>query len=108
MHVALSAEGAFLSLVCEVAGVDRRRPLQAGPAADLARRYALARERSHPAALLALGRELHAWLDGAEGWLAELRPKLVPPFVLEVRAPLQPDAAAWAVLHAPWELLAGE
>jgi len=53
-----------------------------------------------------IGRALYAWLDGAEGWLAELRPQLTPPFLLEIQAPLQPTGPDWAALHAPWEVLA--
>jgi tetratricopeptide (TPR) repeat protein len=107
MLACLTCEGAFVSLVCEQAAFAQRRKLDAGMLAGLARRYAGAREGADDAALLAIGHELYAWLDGAEGWLGALWRKLIPPFVLEVRAPLHPDDdAAWTVLHAPWELLA--
>jgi predicted negative regulator of RcsB-dependent stress response len=59
-----------------------------------------------PRALLGLGRELYRWLDGRERWMDELTSQLTPPLVLEIQAGLQPDPSAWAVLQAPWELLA--
>ncbi len=65
-------------------------------------------DRPETAALLDLGRALYRWLDGTEGWLSELRPKLVPPFVLEVRTGRQPSGSGSVLLHAPWELLADE
>src|SRR5713101_834155 len=61
-------------------------------------------EASH----VSLGRELHRWLDGKEGWLSELRGRLTPPLILEIQAGMQPDAGARTVLQAPWELLADD
>jgi len=58
------------------------------------------------AQLLALGRELAVWLDGPERWLGALRQ--VRPLVLELRGPAEPGEAEWAVLQAPWELIADE
>jgi CHAT domain/AAA ATPase domain len=100
----LHCEASRVSLVNE--GFDRRRPLDAAPLAGLNRRYAVARESADRAGLLAIGRDLYAWLDGAEGWLAALRGQLPRPFALEVRGSLEPSAAEWSVLQAPWELLA--
>jgi tetratricopeptide (TPR) repeat protein len=87
----------------------------AAPLAEFARLYALERER-HAATetailameqtLLQIGRDLHAWLDGSQRWLERLSGQLFGPFELEVEASSNPDAAGWAVLHAPWELLA--
>ena len=106
MRVCLQVGGGFVSLVG--GGIDRRRPLVANRLIDLGRRYGRARGRSDSVPLMQIGRELYAWLDGAEGWLAELRPQLTPPFLLEIQAPLQPTAPEWAALHAPWELLADQ
>ena len=106
MRVCLQVGGGFVSLVGT--GIDHRRPLVADALIDLGGRYGLARGRSDATALLQIGRALYAWLDGAEGWLAELRPQLRPPFLLEIQAPLQPTGPDWAVLHAPWEVLADQ
>jgi len=106
MRVCLQVGGGFVSLVG--GGVDHRRPLVADALIDLGRRYGLARGRSDATALLGIGRALYTWLDGAEAWLAELRPQLTPPFLMEIQAPLQPTGPDWAVLHAPWEVLADQ
>src|ERR1700761_8973851 len=107
MHIALSCGSGFVSL--SGGELLPRRPLDGAALAEFGRRYALVREQSDAAAqesLRSLGQALYAWLDGAEGWLAQLRAVLTPPLVLEVTAPRQPDAAEWAVLQAPWEVLA--
>ncbi|WP_302828563.1 CHAT domain-containing protein [Streptomyces sp. BV286] len=57
-------------------------------------------------ALLAVGRELYRWLDGDLGQLTRLLDEASAPMVFEVRAPARPSAAAWALLRAPYELLA--
>ncbi|WP_228390464.1 CHAT domain-containing protein, partial [Streptomyces smaragdinus] len=57
-------------------------------------------------ALLAVGRELYRWLDGELGELTRLRDEAQGPLVFEVRAPTRPSAAEWALLRAPFELLA--
>ncbi len=106
MRICLQVGGGFVSLVG--GGIDHRRPLVTEALIDLGRRYGLARGRSDPIALLQIGRALYAWLDGAEGWLAELWPRLTPPFLLEIQAPLQPTGPDWAMLHAPWEVLADQ
>ena len=56
--------------------------------------------------LIGLGRELYEWLDGDEGQLARLMDQAPRPVVFEVRGPRLPSEAGWAVLRAPWELLA--
>ena len=56
--------------------------------------------------LIALGRELSAWLEGDQGQLSGLLERAARPMVFEVRGPVDPSPAAWAVLRAPWELLA--
>ncbi|WP_405813062.1 MULTISPECIES: CHAT domain-containing protein [unclassified Streptomyces] len=56
--------------------------------------------------LLALGRELYGWLDGDRRQLARLLDEAPTPLLFEVRAPRRPSAAEWALLRAPFELLA--
>ncbi|MFD3600378.1 CHAT domain-containing protein [Streptomyces sp. NPDC058656] len=73
----------------------------------LASRYVDAvRYGSKGQALLAVGRELYRWLDGDRGQLTRLLDEASAPTVFEVRAPARPSAAAWALLRAPYELLA--
>uniref|UniRef100_A0AAU3HWY3 CHAT domain-containing protein n=1 Tax=Streptomyces sp. NBC_01393 TaxID=2903851 RepID=A0AAU3HWY3_9ACTN len=64
------------------------------------------RNGSKDQALLAVGRELHRWLDGDLGQLTRLLDEASAPLVFEVRASARPSAAAWALLRAPYELLA--
>jgi hypothetical protein len=104
MTTLLNCEGSHVSLVD--GAFDRRRPLDAPPLEALNRRYALARQSGDRDTLLEIGRALYRWLDGREAWLAALRRQQTSPFVLEIRGPLDPNAAEWSVLHAPWELLA--
>ncbi|WP_245697797.1 CHAT domain-containing protein [Streptomyces phaeochromogenes] len=73
----------------------------------LASRYVDAvRYGSKDQALLAVGRELYRWLDGDLGQLTRLLDEASAPTVFEVRAPVRPSGAAWALLRAPYELLA--
>ena len=70
-------------------------------------RYTALTRWPDPAALLTLGRDLHDWLDGPEGLLRRLADEATPPLLFTVHSPRQrPEPADWAVLHAPWELLA--
>jgi hypothetical protein len=116
MLVALRIEGGFLSLVCAEAGFDRRRRND-GQAATFVETYAALRERpvdtddqakEVEVALFDLGQALYRWLDGPEGWLGELRPRLTAPFLFDIMASLQPEPEQLPVLLAPWELLADE
>ena len=104
MTALLDCKDLHVSLVS--GALDLRRPLDAAPLDRLNARYALARASGERAALLAIGRDLYAWLQGDGGWLDQLKQQQPRPFLLEIRGPLQPNAAEWAVLHAPWELLA--
>ena len=73
----------------------------------LAGRYAQAVQAGSDAGVfLGLGRELFDWLDGDEGQLHGLLERAARPLVFEVQGPRLPSDAAWAVLRAPWELLA--
>jgi hypothetical protein len=106
MLTVLKAEGAHISFLCSDLRIDHKRPLEIAPLTQIVSSYAVARERGDEATLIDLGRHLYQWLDGKEAWLAELREKLLPPFIFEIQAALQPDASARTVLQAPWELLA--
>ncbi len=108
----LRADHGFVSLVVEARRFERRRRLDPAPLRQIARRYrnvceSSATGPSAEATLVTLGFELYRWLDGAEGWLGELRTELNGPFVFEVQGS-HADEAALALLHAPWELLADE
>ena len=97
----LVAEGERIGPWRLVSGAD------AGFLADLATRYAQAvRAFSDNEILVELGRELFSWLDGDEGQLSALLKRVPIPAVFEVRGPWQPSKRAWAVLQAPFELLA--
>ncbi|MEU5686147.1 hypothetical protein DEJ48_08790 [Streptomyces venezuelae] len=65
------------------------------------------RSGSKEQVLLAVGRDLYGWLDGDLGQLTRLLDEASAPLVFEVQAPARPSAAAWALLRAPYELLAG-
>ena len=73
----------------------------------LAGRYVRAvRTGSRPDEFIAIGRELFTWLDGDAGQLSQLLETAERPLVFEVRGPRTPTERAWAVLRAPFELLA--
>ena len=91
-------------------GVGERRRLAASDRTQLsalaqAYRQRLGKSGKH-SQLLQLGQQLYQWLDGADHWLQQRRDTWLPPYELEICAPLNPSAAEWAVLQAPWELLA--
>lgn len=74
---------------------------------DFAQRYARIHLRFDAAAALASGRDLFRWLDGDSGALKTLLRDHAPrPFVFEVRGPRSASAEEWALLRAPFELLA--
>jgi tetratricopeptide (TPR) repeat protein len=73
----------------------------------LARRYVRAVQAgSRPEEFIAIGRELFTWLDGDSGQFTRLLEKAERPLVFEVQGPRTPSGQAWAVLRAPFELLA--
>ena len=73
----------------------------------LASRYVRAVQAGSDAGVfVSLGRELYRWLDGDQGQLGELLDRASRPVVFEVAGPRKPPEAAWAVLRAPFELLA--
>ncbi|MEU4475258.1 CHAT domain-containing protein, partial [Micromonospora sp. NPDC023888] len=75
--------------------------------ADLGARYVRAvHSGASDEVFVGLGRELWSWLDGDQGQLTALLDKASAPVVFEVRGPRSPSDRAWAVLRAPFELLA--
>jgi hypothetical protein len=73
----------------------------------LAGRYVRAVQAGSDAGVFVeLGRELYGWLDGGQGQLSALMERAARPLVFEVRGPRSPSDLAWAVLRAPFELLA--
>ena len=90
--------------------IGSRRPI--GPAdvellTGLAGRYVRAVQAGSDAGVFVdLGRDLYRWLDGDQGQLGGLLERAARPVVFEVAGPRSPSEAAWAVLRAPFELLA--
>ena len=74
----------------------------------LAARYGRAVQAGSDAGVFVeLGRELYGWLDGHQGQLSMLLERATSPLVFEVQGPPRsPSDGAWAVLWAPFELLA--
>ena len=73
----------------------------------LAARYVRAvQARSDVDVFVGLGRELYGWLDGNAGQLSGLLERAASPLVFEVGGPRSPSDRAWALLRAPFELLA--
>lgn len=113
MAITLHAAVGHLELHGPLAGGPLRRVLDEPAVAPLriyGERYRrlVGQRPTDAAALLALGRELYDWLNGEQGWLRQLRQVVTADFGLELRGPLEPDDVEWAVLNAPWELLADE
>ncbi|MFF0022328.1 CHAT domain-containing protein, partial [Streptomyces sp. NPDC005496] len=110
MVTGLVVDANRFELVVDGRRVGPRRVLQTADVELLtavAGRYVDAvRNGSKDQALLAVGRELYRWLDGDLGQLTGLLDEASAPLVFEVRAPARPSAAAWALLRAPYELLA--
>jgi tetratricopeptide (TPR) repeat protein len=90
--------------------VGPRRPIEPADVellTGLAARYVRAVQAGSDAgAFVGLGRELYAWLDGDQGQLSGLLERADRPVVFEVVGPRSPSDEAWAVLRAPFELLA--
>src|SRR5215469_11028018 len=60
------------------------------------------------AELLALGRQIHDWLDGPERWLEKLREIPDAPVIAEFAVGARPDEKARRFLEVPWELAADD
>ncbi|MFJ3673918.1 hypothetical protein ACIPSE_46535, partial [Streptomyces sp. NPDC090106] len=97
-------------LLADSQRVGPRRVLEASDVEllnGIAGRYVEAvRSGSRDEVLLAIGRDLYRWLEGDLGQLTRLIAAASGPLVFEVRAPAKPSPAAWALLRAPYELLA--
>ncbi|SHM48262.1 CHAT domain-containing protein, partial [Actinacidiphila paucisporea] len=110
MATGLIVDATGFELVVDDQRVGPRRMLRGsdvGLLTSVAGQYVDAlRGGSRDQALLAVGRELYRWLDGDLGQLTRLLDEAPAPLVFEVRAPARPSAAAWALLRAPYELLA--
>jgi hypothetical protein len=106
----LVVDDAGFEVVAEGGRVGSRRLIGAGDAeflGGLAARYARAVQAGSGAGVLAgLGRELSGWLDGPEGQLSALLERAEAPLVFEIAGPRSPSERAWALLRAPFELLA--
>jgi len=73
----------------------------------LAARYVRAVQAgSGDGVFIELGREPYRWVDGDQGQLTALLERAGRPVAFEVAGPRSPSDAAWAVLRAPFELLA--
>ncbi|MBO3743034.1 CHAT domain-containing protein [Actinoplanes flavus] len=96
-----------------VAGNERMGPRRTLTAADerllsdLAARYVRAvQSDAADDVFRTLGQELWSWLDGDQGELTALLARVPAPVTFEIRAELSPSERAWALLRAPFELLA--
>ncbi len=96
-----------------LAGSERVGPRRVlGPAdaellTDLGGRYVRAVQAGSDAGVFAgLGLELAGWLEGDGGQLSALLDRAERPLVFEVTGPREPSEPEWAVLRAPFELLA--
>jgi len=110
LRVQIEVRDSTLDLIVE--GVDPERRRLPGDTlsrfADWAAQYeALCGRQDAAGRLLALGRELYAWLDGGDRWLTRLLDATIPPLVMEFQAlSTAPDDLQRTFLQVPWELLA--
>jgi tetratricopeptide (TPR) repeat protein len=106
----LVVDGAGFEVVVGDQRVGPRRSVEAADAellGGLTARYVRAvRAGSDAGVLVEVGRELYAWLDGDQGQLGGVLERAATPLVFEVRGPRVPSDRAWAVLRAPFEVLA--
>ena len=110
MVTGLVVDGTGFEVLAGDERIGPRRPVGAGDVellAGLASRYVQAVQAHSDADVsLGLGRELYRWLDGDQGQLTAWLERADRPAVFEVAGPRSPSEAAWAVLRAPFELLA--
>jgi tetratricopeptide (TPR) repeat protein len=105
-------DGGF-ELMCGDAPVGDRRHLDAAAVVALQgfsrRYYDLLRSPHAGAGLLALGRDLYGWLDGQSGVVGTFLQRADRPLRFEVCAAKRYlIEAEWALLRAPWEVLADQ
>ncbi|MCA9707373.1 MAG: CHAT domain-containing protein [Myxococcales bacterium] len=89
----------------------RRRPFTAQDQQTLeglAQQYAREVKLGRPQAMLDIGRGLARWLDGGDGWWTRVVAGATTRVGLEVELAAEHDAASRSLLHAPWEVLAGD
>ena len=105
MAATLFIQDDSLTLLADGKPIGPRRILDADAIATLqgfGARYTALTHWREPAALLTLGRDLHAWLDGPEGLLRRLADEAAPPLLFTVHSPRRRlEPTDWAVLHAP-------
>ncbi|WP_157640347.1 CHAT domain-containing protein [Lamprocystis purpurea] len=76
---------------------------------ELAVRYAFLEQRPDPAAAFAIGGDLYRWVDGDQRLLDRLLEGATPPLLFSIHCPNRtPSPVEWALLQAPWELLAND
>ena len=106
----LVVDGAGFEVLAGEERIGSRRALGPADAAlltGLADRYVRAVQAGSDAGVFVeLGRELFGWLDGDQGQLTALLERVARPLIFEVQGPPKPSDAAWALLRAPFELLA--
>ena len=106
----LMLDGSGFELLVGDERIGSRRTIDAADVeflAGLAGRYARAVHAGRDdGVLIELGRDLYRWLDGDQGQLGALLERAARPLVFEVAGPRSPAEAGWAVLRAPFELLA--
>ena len=100
-----------LELRCTAAALSEDRPLNADDTRCLegwAKRYLeVAGKDDHHATFLALGQEMHDWLNGSGSFLTRALEAASAPLLIEFAVSRQDDGEmAKALLNAPWELLA--
>ncbi len=102
----------FFELLIDDTAIGERRALdaQAGNALQsFAERYRLLLGQSHnPGALLKLGSELFDWLDGDRRDFSALINRASAPLIFEIEVPNGLSKAEWALVNAPFELLADD
>ena len=110
MPLVLHIEDQQMTLIARDKRYDPRQPDDAALTVltGFAARYAaLVPKKENRKGLLALGRELFAWLDGETGDLTDALQRCAPPLVLAVTClSRKPTPFEAAVLDAPWEILA--
>jgi tetratricopeptide (TPR) repeat protein len=106
----LVVDGTGFEVLVDLERIGARRtlePADVGFLQGLTARYARAvHARSDPGVFLGLGRELCGWLEGDRGQLSGLLERAGAPLVFEIRGPRAPSEPGWALLRAPFELLA--
>ncbi|MBO3743681.1 CHAT domain-containing protein [Actinoplanes flavus] len=110
MVTGLVLDDAGFEILAEGRRIGPRRRITADDGAllrALADRYVQAvHAHAGDATFVELGRELYAWLDGDQAQLSDLLTRVRAPATFEVRAPKDPGDQVWAVLRAPFEVLA--